>query len=173
MKRPARFLAWILLSLTAGYAQQNTPPAAGPMTSTHSLCPVGIEAEHGVGGSALAIDRNWQQAAQDGQMLMVTVKNDKRLGIAGLKFTAHGVTAKAHVEQLGAAHSAEIARTLDVSLKVNGQADASTGLVLESFTAVRYLDLEAVRYADGSAWQASNSGDCRVYPNPLMLIGER
>jgi hypothetical protein len=161
-------LGWLALGVVSASAQQSSQPTI-LIVAPSSVCPVGLRAQHGTDGGLVAIRNAGRH--QTGQSLRVTVTNTHPVKIVGVQLTVHGVTDKPQLKLAGAPEGADanIARTVDLQLDVAARKDASAGLSLPRFTAVLYLDLDAVTYADGSSWHARTPGSCRVQPDLFML----
>jgi hypothetical protein len=46
----------------------------------------------------------------------------------------------------------------------------SSEISLKKMSAVNWVDLTEIEYADGSVWHASSNSKCRAVPNNLLLV---
>jgi hypothetical protein len=67
----------------------------------------------------------------------------------------------------------DFAKTVDITLDVKGSGQASRGLSLNRFTAVTSVDVNSIKYPDGSEWQAPSIEACSVTPDLIMLVATR
>lgn len=104
-----------------------------------------------------------------GQRIFLTLTDTHAAQILTASVRIHGYSGKNHMVQTGGATGDA---TKSVTVKFNRETDGSVfaDLYIPGFTAVTYLQLEDVSYADGSIWKMSDSNICRVAPDPLMLI---
>jgi hypothetical protein len=91
--------------------------------------------------------------------------------IVSAQITVHGFSNKSRTMELSNTSNApDLARTVDLALGVKGNSRASRDLTVGHFTAVTDIDVNSVTYADGSTWNTSSPGACRVSPDLLMLV---
>jgi hypothetical protein len=137
-----------------------------------SDCPIGFKVEHGL--SAQTLGASDRQSREIAQQLHVIMSNSGSVDLVGAKITAHGFAAKtrylpAQSDQTG---SAEFTKTVDLRLAAKSNGSAYSDVRLPSFTAVTWIDLDSVTYADGSTWHSSVGKTCHAAPG-LMLISSR
>jgi hypothetical protein len=105
----------------------------------------------------------------------VTMSNSRSIDIVGAQITARGFDAKTRYSpaQYPRAASPDLTKTVDFDLTVKSKGNESTDLRLARFTAVTWIDLDSVTYADGSTWHASAGKTCRVVPDLMRLVSTR
>lgn len=67
-------------------------------------------------------------------------------------------------------HSREIAKTLAITFHAADDGAFTAELPLPGFSAVTMIDLNSVTYSDGTTWNAPARNQCRVAPDPVLLI---
>lgn len=181
MKR-AGALSFLLLPLLIPAASLPAQSAQNAATSvftpppTSSGCPVAIRAQHGRGDGKNILLKNGQ-LPEIAQQLHLTFSSAAPSRIVGIQITVHGTNGKGGMVQAQAdlannpAITNQITRTLNLTLDVAPKDEAQLDLSLRSFTSVSQVDLDAISYADGSAWQASGAQACHFVPDGIMLIG--
>jgi len=140
---------------------------------TGSSCPVGIQVQHRSGSERL--QANQPQSKGIAQYLQVTMSNSRSLDIVGAQITAHGFDAKTRYlpAQYSRTSSPGLTKTVDLDLTVKSKGNASTDLRLPRFTAVSWIDLDSVTYADGTTWHSSAGKTCHVVPELMRLVSSR
>ncbi|MHB1960186.1 MAG: hypothetical protein ACYCO5_14330 [Acidobacteriaceae bacterium] len=172
-------LALVLGSLTLpaqSSGRHDTQPAVATVVPGSSNCPVDIRAQKNLGAGQLQTlpagsDRN----PGLGQNLHLTLTNSTFAQIIGVRITAYGLNSKGQVTpaRTTADDSSAIKKTLDLKLKVEPKSNASTDILLTGFTSVAYINVDSIRYADGSTWTPSAAHTCHVVPDAAMLISRR
>lgn len=105
------------------------------------------------------------------QRIRIILTNPLAHKIVSASITAHGFSRKGRFVPLsGAPGGPDMAKTVDLSLKLEGSSQASSELLLTHFTAVAVVDLNSVTYADGEVWRAPSSGACRATPDLFMRV---
>ena len=168
----ALFLGSITL-LASSSAPKSKQPAAAHPAPVSLGCPIHMQAQRQAGQGASAYVDNGRKGPV--QSLHLILNNPRYAEIVEVRMTAHGLNAKGRLSpaQTAAADSSEIKKTIDLKLKIAGNSQASADLVLPTFTSVRSVDLDSVRYADGATWRSSAGHTCQVYPDATMLISKR
>jgi hypothetical protein len=155
-----------------------------PLRIDPANCPVGLQVRHGAGlpvgmkaaGPAIdgrALNTKVQQSVQN-QGINLTMSNLSLQDIVSVEITAHGFSNKGRYVPLSdAPHTPDLAKTVDVAMDVKGNSQASRDLSLSRFTAVTSVDVNSIKYADGSEWHAPSAGACSVTPDLIMLVASR
>ena len=105
-----------------------------------------------------------------GQTIQISLRNLRSKKIVGAQLTAHGLSRHDRVVPLTSATDADLTKSIALILAVRGNERVSRELGLERFAVVTAVDLDALKYADGSTWHASARGACSAKPNFLVLI---
>ena len=187
MNRIAVFCVFVLIGSGMVYGQQTSGKSNPSQTSTQfvvnpvSRCPIGM---HAMQGSSTQMLR-----ADDGQVqhLMtptLTLAPKDHRAIAKATVTARGYPIQAGTLDLVAhlidpAHPQpkrkELEKTLTVKLSSAGTESNSFSaeLQLPGFNILNSIELNSVTYADGSTWKIASQDDCRIAPDPLLLIANQ
>jgi hypothetical protein len=171
-------LSSLVLSLAAFAAPAC---AAAPATvSNPSACPVELSAaqhsaamqvpvgKKGPGGSTL--DSNRAQQAFD-----LSMKNSRLQRIVAAELEVHGTANKSRVVPAGAAIATDkptndAVRNVHVVSSVPADETRTRTVSVNDLTSVAWISVIELRYADGSTWHATPGSECRVTPDPMMLI---
>ena len=161
------------MTLTAQSLVLDKQPAVLNLVQMSSSCPVRISVQHRSGLERL--EANQPQSKEIAQYLQVTMSNSRSLDIVGAQITAHGFDAKTRYlpAQYLRTSSPDLTKTVDLDLTVQSKGNASTDLRLPRFTAVSWIDLDSVTYADGTTWHSSAGKTCHVVPELMRLIGSQ
>ena len=137
-------------------------------------CPVGLKVNHG--SSFLKRDTDYGPFASPApkvqeQRIQLTMTNPSPKEIVSAQITIHGFSDKWRAVPLaGATDTPDLRKRVNIDLNVKGNDHASSDLSLHRFTAVAYVDLDSLTYADGATWKASSPSVCSVSPELLMLV---
>jgi hypothetical protein len=181
MKRVSILPLAIVLTTTFAVGQANYQR---PLRMDPANCPVGLQVRHGAGlptgmkAADPAIDgralNGKVQPSIQNQGLHLTLTNLSLLDIVSVEITAHGLREQGrYVPLSGSPRTPDITKTVDIALNVKRNSHASRDLSLNRFTAVTSVDVNSIKYADGSEWRASSPGACRVTLDLIMLVASR
>jgi hypothetical protein len=106
------------------------------------------------------------------QTLTMELSNLGSRNITRAQFTVHGLTAHGQINPatLSDPDAGTTTRQVDLSLNVAHNSKSSAPLLAEGFTSIRWIELDSLTYADGSAWHSSPQHNCSVIPSRLMLV---
>ena len=148
-----------------------------------AACPVEMQARQGSGrGLLVAKDRPGQRPGQDqtrgdqpSQRIHLILSQGTEKPIVQARVLVRGFGAKARMEHaLSSADGAtNLSRTLVVRMRAEDKDSVAGELVLPGFTSVQTIELLALRYDDGSNWNALLQTPCSVKPDLLMLVADR
>jgi hypothetical protein len=165
----------ILLTGTCAFSQgpvtgstANLVLAGPPLHMDRTNCPVGLQVQHGPG---LPMSRNAGQAQKTDQSqgIHLTLINLSPQSIVSAQVVVHGFSDKWRYIPVSGADP-DLARTVEVALDVKGNGQAGRNLSLSRFTAITAVDVNAITYADGSAWRTSSPGACSASPDLFMPV---
>jgi len=166
----------IVLATSSAIGQVNY---TRPSSIDPANCPVGLQVMHAgnapisiaADGGAPPADR-YQQLRVIVTNLRLIMTNPLSREIVNAEITIHGLSRKGRFIPLaGGADAPDLAKTVHVALNVKGNGQASRDLSLQDFTpTVTSIDLNSIKYADGSEWHAAAPGACRVTPDLMMLV---
>ncbi len=184
MKLPGAIpLAFVFASTFAVSQQpvQRAEPSRFSIDRSTTLdhCPVGLDVEQGsrmhrelVGAPARGKPPERDEAPTGfGQTIQISLKNLGSKKIVGAQFTAHGLSRHDRFVPLIPATNADLTKSIALILAVRGNERVSRELAFERFAVVTAIDLDALRYADGSSWRPSARGACSAKPNFLVRTG--
>lgn len=155
--------------------QDGKPAASVELATPYGAagCPVAMRAERRTTLGVLQARSGGERAP--GQRIYLEIERGDHAVIQA-KITVHGTGAQARVSPaLSTVSKGQTEAVKSFTLrpgKTNAESIASE-LQLEGFTSVQSVSLDAVTYADGSAWTAGAARRCSVEPDPLMLVSQR
>jgi len=175
MRHPLSF-STLVLSLAAFAAPASF--AAPATVSNPSACPVELSAaqHNGVtlvpvdkpGPPSSALDPNHAQQSID-----LSMKNTRLQRIVAAELEVHGTANKGRMVRTNAVADEPMADTMrSVHLASSVPADQTRmrTISVKELTSVAWVSVIELRYADGSTWHARPGAECRVTPDPLMLV---
>lgn len=115
---------------------------------------------------------------RDGQHLELRLINSgsRMSAISAIRITIHGWrsgTASTFPARKSNSHDSNATRTLDLAVSLAPHATASKDVWVSGLASVDSIDVDQVKYADGSSWESSTPQVCRIMPNPIMLISSK
>lgn len=154
----------------AGMENLSGPPALQrPLQVVPAGCPISLRAQHGASASL-------QQAGQNrpkglAQLLHLTLAYRDSRPIIAARVRVHGLSGKPRAtETLASSTESDAVRNVEVHFSSAGNKTATADLWVPAMTAVFKIDLISVTYADGATRSFSVDENCRVAPDPLMLV---
>jgi len=142
------------------------PPSLG-------VCPVSMRAQHLSDGS-LVKTRDGHPGGI-GQWLHLSLASRDSRQVARATLRVRGFSPKARVTQTGPGgdQAFDAMRTLTVAFAAGADRSATADFRVPGMTAVGRIDVESLEYSDGSTWKIGGASNCRVAPDPEMLITSR
>ena len=136
-----------------------------PMVAS-GACPVGFSARHANGGSLLAVS---PATKPHGQPYEVAFAPGKSRAVVQARVTLHGMSGS-HVIPAGTDVIENTTETFSIA-PAGGVDHLFTSVVYaRKLTAIRYIELRELTFADGTEWHASATSTCRVAPNGFLLV---
>jgi hypothetical protein len=178
------FTALLLLPATALLAQSAAAPHTNSNASSVVLksipmgteCPIGFRANRQASPQILSAGDTQKNAPALG--LHLTLDHQTAPAIESVEITVYGVSPK--VQALPTNQWAADTDTRDViskSFQLQRSADSETlnnaDIWMHQVGALRWVDLNEIRYADGTSWRPSGSAKCRAVPSNLILVGQK
>jgi hypothetical protein len=174
-------LSTLILSLAAFAAPACL--AASATVSNPSACPVDLSAaQHGL-GQMLAVgpnvpavpapDGNGKRA---GQSIDLSMKNTRLQRIVAAELEVHGTSNKSRMVRTNAVADepmADAVRNVHLVSSVPADQTRMRTVSVNDLTSVAWVSVIELRYADGSTWHARRGAECRVTPDPLMLVADK
>jgi hypothetical protein len=153
---------------------------APAVASNPSACPVELSAaQHGAGvliaagPNAPAVPEPDGKHAQ--QAIDLSMKNTRLERIVAAELEVHGTSNKSRVLPAAGAvltnePRADAVRNVHLVNSVPGDQTRTRTVSVNDLTSVAWISVIELRYADGSTWHARPGSECRVTPDPIMLI---
>lgn len=148
-----------------------------------SACPVELSAaQHGlgqmiaVGPSAPDLAAPDRKGNNAGQSIDLTMKNTRLQRIVAAELEVHGTANKSRVVRTNAVADqpmADAVRNVHLTSSVPADQTRMRTVSVNDLTSVAWVSVIELRYADGSTWHARPGAECRVTPNPLMLVADK
>jgi hypothetical protein len=104
------------------------------------------------------------------QRIRLDLTNRNPTKIVAAQITVHGLSQKTRYMEL-TTPEADMAKSFHLSLDLRGNGQSSNVLWLTRFAVITRVDLNAVTYADGSAWHEPGPAACSVAPSLLVRVG--
>jgi hypothetical protein len=160
-----RYLSASVLLLTATFACAQHPIASP------ADCPVNLFAQRQSGTVVLAA-KNAPRQDGPSQGLHVTLKPLATTGIESVVVTLHAVSPDPRVIPAGTT-SPNISKTFELHRNAGEETLDDFDVSMHHVGALRWIDITAITYTDGTTWHAPQASTCRAIPNSLVLIGDR
>jgi hypothetical protein len=174
-----------LFSLILSFAALAAPAClATPATASNpSACPVELSAEQHGAGALVAAGPHApaippRSANRSGQSIDLSMKNARLQRIVAAELEVHGTSNKSRVMPAGGAvltsePTANAVRNVHLASSVPADETRMRTVSVKDLTSVAWISVLELRYADGSTWHARPGAECRVTPDPMMLIADK
>lgn len=171
MRSPSMvFMAMVLTSaaLVAQAGPQNLTTIYTATTPPPSqACPVGFSASRTAVPVMVATKSN-ERYPRLGLRLDFSHPNASKIVKATI--TVHGASGKGHFIPAGDAMGTDRTETFNLGSNEGIENLRSSKVWLRRMSAVSWVDLTEIEYADGSVWHASPVSKCRATPNNLLPV---
>ena len=165
-----RFLPGTLSLLFLHAAVLAQAPASPGKTNflvvTGQNCPVGLSASHYPQGLTMR-DATDAHAGQQG--LRVTFAPVGPKGIVAAKITLHGLSGS-NLVPAGQTAGPDATEDLSITPSLGEQHRFQSIVYAQKLTALQWVEVTSLTFADGSHWQASANSTCRVAPSLYRLV---
>jgi hypothetical protein len=160
-----------LFAVTLASAQNTNHPSAVPTKEALDLalpesCPVGVEMRH---GESFLAQRVAKDPERPFQRVHLTFRNPSIWKIVEVRFTVYGYTNRLRTFTLVSAEP-DASRKITLPIEIEAKGEGTHELTLPGFSALSSLELDSLRYADGSTWKGAKGHACVVYPGAMMLV---
>ena len=174
-----------LAILTAAALAAPACLAAPAVVANPLACPVELSAAQHPGSELVRANRKIatpgyvtpgsvvEPAAEARQSIDLSMKNTRLQRIVAADLEVHGTTSKSRVLRMNAVSDqpmADAVRTVHLVNSVPADQTRMRTVTVKDLTSVAWVSVLELRYADGSTWHARPGAECRVTPNPLMLV---
>jgi hypothetical protein len=143
----ARSAAFLLLFVPLTLMAQRTIILDRDLLQQTICGPIGVQAR--------MLDTSLDRPFEPHQKVGITVNNLKSVPITLERITVHFA---AETSTSGAPHE------LETRVEVGAKQEASFVELFSGSNPVSYIELNSIRYADGSSWQPDNGAVCTVVP---------
>jgi hypothetical protein len=134
-----------------------------------NMCPVSIQASHLSDGNVVKTGTDHPRGV--GQRLHLKLQSPDQRTIASATLNLRGWTATGRAAKVGSSDDAALeARTLSVPFTLDADRMSSSDIWVPGLTAVVSVELQSVKYTDGSTWTPVQGHACRAAPDHLMLV---
>jgi hypothetical protein len=168
----AALLSLAVLFGSAALSAQDLRQSQPQVSASGISCPISLRVRQ----TADAFEREVNGSRPKGvaQHLQITVTHPDSRRVVAASVTVYGFADKPrYVETTGAHDTPDAARTLDVLFPGGPGKEVSSDLRVPGLSAVAYIELNSVRFADGSVWKVGSGSYCRVPIDGFMLIKGR
>ena len=106
------------------------------------------------------------------------MKNTRLQRIVAAELEVHGTSNKSRVMPASGAvltnePTADAVRNVHLVSSVPADQTRMRTVSVKDLTSVAWVSVIELRYADGSTWHARPGAECRVTPDPLMLVADK
>jgi hypothetical protein len=156
--------------------------AAPAVVATPSACPVDLSAAQRGAGALIAAGPDTPAPKPDGkhaqQAIDLSMKNTRLQRIVAAELEVHGTANKGRMLPAGAVvltdqPTADAVRNVHLVSSVPGDQTRTRTVSVNGLTSVAWISVIELRYADGSTWHARPGAECRVTPDPIMMIANK
>jgi hypothetical protein len=176
-------LSSLILSFAALAAPACLAVTAPATVTNPATCPVELSAEQLGAGALLAAGPNAPAnpppgANRAGQSIDLSMKNTRLQRIVAAELEVHGTSNKSRVMPAGGAvltnePTADAVRNVHLASSVPADETRMRTVSVKDLTSVAWISVIELRSADGSTWHARPGAECRVTPDPMMLIADK
>ncbi len=152
---------------------------AAPATVPNpSACPVELSAAQRNGGTLVPVGKpgpppSVLDSNNAAQSIDLSMKNTRLQRIVAAELEVHGTANKSRVVRTDAVADqpmADAVRSVHLASSVPADQTRVRTVSVKDLTSVAWVSVIELRYADGSTWHARPGAECRVTPDPLMLV---
>ena len=173
--------ALFLLAAAASLAQ--SPTGSKPDASAVVLrsipagtdCPIGFRANRQ--STAQVLSANNADKHSPAQGLHLTLDHPTTSAIESIEVTVYGVSPKGRIVPTDLPADANTRDTVSKSFLLQRSANDKTlsnaDVWMHRVGALGWVDLNEVRYTNGTTWRPSGSEKCRAVPSDVVLVGQR
>jgi hypothetical protein len=174
------FPALLLLPATVLLAQSPAPRTNSSVVlrgiPMGTDCPIGFRANRQASPQILSAGETQKNPPALG--LHLTLDHQTAPAIEAIEITVYGVSAKGHVlptnQWIADTDTRDVVtRSFQLQRGVGTETLNNADIWMHQVGALRYVDLNEIRYADGTNWRPSGSAKCRAVPSNLVLVGQK
>jgi hypothetical protein len=90
--------------------------------------------------------------------------------IKAARVTVHGYDGSTRFELVAPGPNAPTAKTVDVKFAAAGAGKVASEFDVQGISSASSLDVNSIRFADGSTWKPAKGASCTVMPDLFMLV---
>jgi hypothetical protein len=176
--------ALFLLIASASHAQSATVSRSKPDASAVILrnipagadCPIGFRANRQSTVQVLSANNGEKNVPALG--LHLTLDHPATPAIESIEVTVYGVSPRGRIVptdfQAADANTRDtVSKSFLLKRSANDKTLGNADVWMHQVGALRWVDLNEVRYTDGTTWRPSASEKCRAVPSDVVLVGQR
>ena len=175
----------LILSVAALAVPACLAAPAPASVANAAACPVELSAAQHPGSELVRADKKIatpgsvtpgsvvEPPAEARQSIDLSMKNARLQRIVAADLEVHGTTSKSRVLRMNAVADqpmADAVRNVHLVNSVPADQTRMRTVTVKDLTSVAWVSVIELRYADGSTWHARPGAECRVTPDPLMLV---
>ena len=163
-----RLTAILLFTVSATLVAQAARPSSTLMMQQplSQDCPVALHADH-VPGGAIARAEDSRRASHE--PLRISFRPTDAHGVVQAELVLHGMSGS-RVVPAGSQAQGSSTESFSVSPTPAASHYFDTVVYPHKLTAVEYLEVKSMTFADGTVWHASPSSTCRVAPDGFTPV---
>jgi hypothetical protein len=148
-----------------------------------SACPVELSAAQHYGAVVIPVGKEGPPPSRldsnhAQQTLDLSMKNTRLQRIVAAELEVHGTSKHGRVQPAGGAvltnqPTADAVRNVHLASSVPADETRMRTVSVHDLTSVAWISVIELRYADGSTWHARPGSECRVTPDPVMMIANK
>ncbi|MBB5340497.1 hypothetical protein [Tunturiibacter gelidoferens] len=147
---------------------RNIPVGAG--------CPIGFRANRE--STAQILTAGTAQKKEPALGLHLSLDRQTSPAIESIEVTVYGVSSKGRIlptDLLTSQNNTSdtVSKSFELQLGPNSEKLAYADVWMSQVGALRWVDLNEIRYADGAVWHSLGSAECRAVPSDFVLVGRR
>ena len=181
---PRLSAALFLLTATASHAQSATATSSKPDASAIILrsipagatCPIGFRANRQSAAQILSANNGEKNGPALG--LHLTLDSPAISAIESIEVTVYGVSSRGRIiptdfQAADANTRNTVSKSFLLERSANDKTLSNADVWMHQVGALRWVDLNEVRYTDGTTWRPFDSEKCRAIPSNVVLVGQR
>jgi hypothetical protein len=176
--------ALFLLAATASLAQSATLSGSKPdafavilrSISAGTDCPIGFRANRQ--STAQILSANSANKNSPALGLHLILDHPAAPAIESIEVTVYGVSPRGRTVPTDFQSADEntrdsVSKSFLLERSANDKTLSNADVWMHQVGALRWVDLNEVRYTDGTTWRPSGSEKCRAVPSNVILVGKR
>ena len=175
------FTALLLLPVTVLLAQSPAAPRTNSSVVLRSIpmgtqCPIGFRANRQASPQILSAGDIQKNTPALG--LHLTLDHQTAPAIESVEITVYGVSPRGRIvptdfKTADANTRDTVSKSFLLERSANDKTLSNADVWMHQVGALRWVDLNEVRYTNGTIWRPSGSEKCRAVPSNVILVGKR